>query len=30
VGGLLNGDQHDQAEAAAAMPADTELIGGRR
>ena len=28
--GLLNGDQRDQAEAAAAMPADTELIGGRR
>jgi hypothetical protein len=28
--GLLNGDHHDQADAAAAMPADTELIGGRR
>jgi hypothetical protein len=28
--GLLNGDQRDQAEAAAAIPEDAELIGGRR
>ncbi|MGH2928965.1 MAG: hypothetical protein ACRDL8_12240 [Solirubrobacteraceae bacterium] len=28
--GLLNGDQHAQAEVAAAIPAGTELIGGRR
>jgi ABC-2 type transport system ATP-binding protein len=28
--GLLDGDQRDQAEAAAVIPKDTELIGGRR
>jgi ABC-2 type transport system ATP-binding protein len=28
--GLLDGDQRDQAEAAAVIPEDTELIGGRR